>query len=111
MLGHREDRQLIELVRGARAVVVPSEWYEPFSLVILEAMAAARPVIASRVAGPAEIISHGADGLLGGGANGGLVSDGPPVVRRGIDSGVPADKRVLAKLDPANIPMPPGFSR
>ena len=64
VLGHREDRQLIELVRGARAVVVPSEWYEPFSLVILEAMAAARPVIASRVAGPAEIISHGADGLL-----------------------------------------------
>ena len=59
-----KDRQLLEIVRGARAVVVPSEWYEPFSLVILEAMAAARPVIASRIAGPAEIISHGADGLL-----------------------------------------------
>ncbi len=33
------------------------------------------------------------------------------VVRRGIDSGLPADKRVLAKLDPATIPMPPGFGR
>jgi len=64
VLGQREDRQLLETVRGARAVVVPSEWYEPFSLVILEAMAAARPVIASRVAGPAEILSHDADGLL-----------------------------------------------
>jgi glycosyltransferase involved in cell wall biosynthesis len=64
VLGHRDGRQLLEIVRGARAVVVPSEWYEPFSLVILEAMAAARPVIASRVAGPAEILSHGADGLL-----------------------------------------------
>lgn len=64
VLGHREGRQLLEIVRGARAVVVPSEWYEPFSLVILEAMAAARPVIASRIAGPAEILSHGADGLL-----------------------------------------------
>jgi glycosyltransferase involved in cell wall biosynthesis len=64
LLGQLQDRQLSETIRGARAVVVPSEWYEPFSLVILEAMAAARPVIASRLAGPAEIISHGADGLL-----------------------------------------------
>jgi glycosyltransferase involved in cell wall biosynthesis len=64
VLGHRDGRQLLEIVRGARAVVVPSEWYEPFSLVILEAMAAARPVIASRIAGPAEIITHDADGLL-----------------------------------------------
>lgn len=51
-------------MRAARAVAAPSEWYEPFSLVILEAMAAARPVVASRVAGPAEIISDGVDGLL-----------------------------------------------
>jgi glycosyltransferase involved in cell wall biosynthesis len=64
LLGQREDGQLLETLRGARAVVVPSEWYEPFSLVILETMAAARPVIASRLAGPAEIISHGTDGLL-----------------------------------------------
>jgi glycosyltransferase involved in cell wall biosynthesis len=64
MLGRREGRPLLDLVRAARAVVVPSEWYEPFSLVILEGMAAARPVIASRLAGPAEIIADGSDGLL-----------------------------------------------
>jgi glycosyltransferase involved in cell wall biosynthesis len=64
VLGHRDGAELQEIVRAARAVTVPSEWHEPFSLVILEAMAAARPVIASRVAGPAEIISHGVDGLL-----------------------------------------------
>jgi glycosyltransferase involved in cell wall biosynthesis len=64
VLGHREGTELERIVRAARAVVAPSEWYEPFSLVILEAMAAARPVVASRVAGPAEIVSDGVDGLL-----------------------------------------------
>ena len=64
LLGHKSGEELWNVMRHARAVAVPSEWYEPFSLVILEAMAAARPVIASRIAGPAEIISHGVDGLL-----------------------------------------------
>ncbi len=64
MLGHREGSELWALVRRARAVVVPSEWYEPFGLVILEAMAAGRAVIASRLAGPAEILCDGREGLL-----------------------------------------------
>ena len=64
VLGHNEGPALWDLVRRARAVVAPSEWYEPFGLVILEAMAAGRPVIASRIAGPAEIVTDGRDGLL-----------------------------------------------
>lgn len=64
LLGHLEGEPLNRTVRSARAIVVPSEWYEPFGLVILEAMAAARPVIAARIAGPAEIIAHERDGLL-----------------------------------------------
>jgi glycosyltransferase involved in cell wall biosynthesis len=64
VLGHREGQALSDLVRHARVLVAPSEWYEPFGLVILEAMAAGRAVIASRMAGPAEIISDGRDGLL-----------------------------------------------
>ena len=63
-LGHREGDDLRQTVRNARVVVVPSEWYEPFGLVILEAMAAARAVIASDIAGPSEIVTHGRDGLL-----------------------------------------------
>jgi glycosyltransferase involved in cell wall biosynthesis len=39
------------LFAGARAVVVPSVWQEPAGLVTLEAAAAGRPVIASRVGG------------------------------------------------------------
>ena len=63
-LGHCEGDALWKTVRHARAVVVPSEWYEPFGLVILEAMAASRPVIATTLAGPGEIVTDGEDGLL-----------------------------------------------
>lgn len=64
LLGHLEGEPLSQAVRSARAIAVPSEWYEPFGLVILEAMIAAKPVIAARIAGPAEIIAHERDGLL-----------------------------------------------
>jgi glycosyltransferase involved in cell wall biosynthesis len=63
-LGHLEGPELWEAVGNARAVVAPSEWYEPFGLVILEAMAAKRAVIASDIAGPSEIVRHEATGLL-----------------------------------------------
>ncbi len=46
------------------AALVPSIWAEPFGLVALEAMAAGRPVIASRVGGLAEIVLDGETGLL-----------------------------------------------
>lgn len=40
-----------DLIRGARAVVVPSLWHEPAGLVTLEAAAYGRAVVASRVGG------------------------------------------------------------
>ena len=43
--------------------MLPS-WDEPFGLVILEAMAAGVPVIASDRGGPADIIASGQDGIL-----------------------------------------------
>jgi glycosyltransferase involved in cell wall biosynthesis len=44
--------------------VVPSVWWEIFCLVISEAWANGRPVIASDIGGPRERISDGLDGLL-----------------------------------------------
>ena len=45
-------------------LVIPSLWYETFSLVALEAFAAGVPVIASRLGALEERIHHGQDGLL-----------------------------------------------
>lgn len=45
-------------------VVVPSTWWEIFCLVISEAWACGRPVIASNKGGPAERIADGETGLL-----------------------------------------------
>jgi glycosyltransferase involved in cell wall biosynthesis len=60
-LGQRKD--LPDLMRAADVVLHTSVRPEPFGLVVVEAMALGRPVLASRLGGPAEILSEGA-GLL-----------------------------------------------
>jgi glycosyltransferase involved in cell wall biosynthesis len=48
---------------GLDVFCVPSR-QEPFGIVMLEAMAHARALVATAAAGPREIVSHGVDGLL-----------------------------------------------
>lgn len=57
------EEALFDLYSQARVVLYPPE-YEHFGLVPLEAMAAARPVIASKHGGPAESVLHETTGLL-----------------------------------------------
>lgn len=52
-----------EVLKQADVFVLPSR-YEGLGLVVLEAMAAGLPVIASNIDGPAELIQHGHNGLL-----------------------------------------------
>ncbi len=54
----------IEYVFGAADVFVFPTLYEPFGMVITEAMASGLPVITSRRAGAAEMIEEGVSGLL-----------------------------------------------
>ena len=58
-LGFLSGGALHEAVRGARAVVTPSEWYENAPLSVLEAFALGKPVIASRIGGLPEIVIDG----------------------------------------------------
>lgn len=59
--GWRDDVQRI--LRALDVVVMPSLW-EGFGLVLLEAMAAAKPIVASRVGAIPEIVIDGETGLL-----------------------------------------------
>jgi glycosyltransferase involved in cell wall biosynthesis len=61
LLGARPD--VSKLMNAFDIAVLPSLW-EPFGLVIVEAMACAKPVVATRVGGIPEIVEHGRTGLL-----------------------------------------------
>jgi len=63
-LGHIDSGTLAGLVARARAVVVPSICYENAPMAVLEGMAAATPVIASRIGGIPEQIEDGVSGIL-----------------------------------------------
>jgi rhamnosyl/mannosyltransferase len=64
LLGHVDDESLVSAAyREARVFVLPSE-YEAFGLVLLEALAQATPVVASRVGGIPEVVEDGRAGLL-----------------------------------------------
>ena len=59
---HRQD--VDALLRNAQVLVVPSQAYESFGLVVVEAMAMKVPVVATRVGGIPEVMADGAGGFL-----------------------------------------------
>ena len=62
--GHLTKDALAAVVQEARAVVVPSECHENAPLALLEAYAAGRPVIGSRIAGIPELVREDETGVL-----------------------------------------------
>jgi glycosyltransferase involved in cell wall biosynthesis len=62
-LGFQPWEEIKRLLLGARFLVIPSEWYEVFGLVIIEALALGTPVLASNMGGIPELITPD-NGLL-----------------------------------------------
>lgn len=63
-LGPKHDDELKKIVAQSYAIVAPSKWYEVFGLVILEAAALGKAVIASRIGGIPEALQEGKTAML-----------------------------------------------
>ncbi|MDA8244179.1 MAG: glycosyltransferase [Elusimicrobia bacterium] len=61
-LGHRRD--IPGLMNICSVVVNPSVLPEPFGRTLIEGMACGKPVVATKMGGPLEIVADGVDGLL-----------------------------------------------
>jgi len=62
--GYLSGKELGEATQNAKAVVVPSEWYENAPISILEAFAYGKPVIGAMIGGIPEMIDEGKNGFL-----------------------------------------------
>jgi glycosyltransferase involved in cell wall biosynthesis len=63
-VGEIGDGQKAEFLRGARALLFPINWPEPFGLVVIEAMAHGTPVIAYDCGAVCEVLHDGVTGFI-----------------------------------------------
>lgn len=63
ILGHKHRNEALQILKGATALVFPSQWYETFGLVNIEAYATGKPVIAAGFGTMLEVIENGKTGL------------------------------------------------
>ena len=64
LLGFTRPDAVLELVRAASVIVVPSIVLDACPTVVLEAMAAGRPVVASSSGGIVDLVQDGVTGIL-----------------------------------------------
>src|SRR5205823_7855682 len=62
--GYLPDAELVRLYHSCDVFCAPSTGQESFGIVLLEAMAAGRPIVASRIPGYQEVVRHQQEALL-----------------------------------------------
>ncbi len=63
-IGEVNDSQKNVLLGGARALLFPIDWPEPFGLVMIESLACGTPVIAFKCGSVPEVLEHGKTGFI-----------------------------------------------
>lgn len=63
-IGEIDEAQKAAFLGGARALLFPIDWPEPFGLVMIEAMSAGTPVIAWRNGSVPEVVKDGVSGII-----------------------------------------------
>jgi len=63
-LGPKWNEELEPIIKDCEFVVLPSEWYDPNPLVVLQAYSYGKPVVASDIGGLSDMIIHNSTGLL-----------------------------------------------
>jgi glycosyltransferase involved in cell wall biosynthesis len=63
-LGQVDHLQKVALLQGAKALLVPIRWEEPFGLVMIESMLCGTPVIAFKRGSATELVEDGVTGFL-----------------------------------------------
>ena len=62
-LGFMPNEQALEVIANAKLQVIPSEWYEGFPMVVLEAYALGVPLVVSKIGSLEEVVLEGETGL------------------------------------------------
>jgi glycosyltransferase involved in cell wall biosynthesis len=63
-VGRRDGQEKIWLLQNALCIAMPSRGWEAFPLVLLEAYAAGKPVVGSRIPGIEDLVEEGRTGML-----------------------------------------------
>ena len=72
-LGQCSRAHVLELLKQAALLIVPSLWYEGFPMVVVEALACGTPVVASGLGSLNELIEDGVNGFRFAPANAGAL--------------------------------------
>lgn len=89
-LGFKDREEIFSIVGAAILQVVPSEWYETFGLVVIEAYGCGTPVVASRIGSFEEIVEEGITGRK--------FSPGNPLELAAAVQGLLAQPAILAAM-------------